>query len=115
MTKKERLRQQTELQYEMQKAGLNLVDCGNCGSTLIHETMTRVGDMYDITCPYCGYTSEPCDFPDHFHEGFESQQNFKTMTKKEIIEDLTYKVADIKHDLQVVLDILYQLDNEDDE
>ena len=37
------------------------------------------------------------------------------MTKKEIIEDLTYKVADIKYDLQVVLDTLYQLENEDDE
>ena len=37
------------------------------------------------------------------------------MTKKEIIEDLTYKVADIKCDLQVVLDILYQLENENDE
>ena len=37
------------------------------------------------------------------------------MTKKEIIEALTYKVADIKYDLQVVLDTLYQLDNEDDE
>ena len=37
------------------------------------------------------------------------------MTKKEIIEDLTYKVADIKYDLQVVLDTLYQLDNEADE
>jgi hypothetical protein len=31
------------------------------------------------------------------------------MTKKEIIEDLTHKVADIKYDLQVVLDTLYQL------
>lgn len=37
------------------------------------------------------------------------------MTKKEIIEDLCYKVADIKYDLQVVLDTLYQLENEDDE
>ena len=37
------------------------------------------------------------------------------MTKKEIIEDLTYKVAAIKDDLQVDLDTLYQLDNEDDE
>ena len=37
------------------------------------------------------------------------------MTKTEIIEDLTYKVADIKHDLQCVLDILYQLDNEDND
>jgi hypothetical protein len=37
------------------------------------------------------------------------------MTKKEIIEDLTHKVADIKYDLQVVLDILYQLENENNE
>lgn len=36
-------------------------------------------------------------------------------TKKEIIEDLCHKVADIKYDLQVVLDTLYQLDNEDDD
>ncbi len=36
----------------------------------------------------------------------------RTMTKKEIIEDLTHKVADIKYDLQVVLDTLYQLENE---
>ena len=35
------------------------------------------------------------------------------MTKKEIIEDLTHKVADIKYDLQVVLDTLYQLENEE--
>ena len=37
------------------------------------------------------------------------------MTKKEIIEDLCHKVADIKYDLQVVLDILYQLENDDDD
>ena len=40
---------------------------------------------------------------------------FILMTKKEIIEDLCHKVADIKYDLQVVLDTLYQLDNEDNE
>jgi len=37
------------------------------------------------------------------------------MSKKEIIEDLCHRVADIKYDLQVVLDILYQLDNKDDD
>ena len=46
---------------------------------------------------------------------YGSAQSRMQMTKKEIIEDLTYKVADIKYDLQVVLDTLYQLDNEDDE
>jgi len=37
------------------------------------------------------------------------------MTKKEIIEDLCHKVADIKYDLQVVLDTLYQLETDEDE
>ena len=37
------------------------------------------------------------------------------MTKKEIIEDLCHKVADIKYDLQVVLDTLYQLESEEQE
>ena len=67
---KELLAKQTDLQYKMQEAGLNLVDCGNCGSTLIHETM-RNWDTYEVTCPFCGHTSEPADFPDHFYEGFE--------------------------------------------
>jgi len=37
------------------------------------------------------------------------------MTKKEIIEDLAHRVADIKYDLQIVLDILYLLENQDNE
>lgn len=35
------------------------------------------------------------------------------MNKKEIIEGLCHKVADIKFDLQVVLDTLYRLENEE--
>ena len=53
-------------------------------------------------------TTKPCT-------SYGSAQSRMQMTKKEIIEDLTYKVADIKYDLQVVLETLYQLDNEDDE
>ena len=37
------------------------------------------------------------------------------MTKKEIIEDLRDKVADVKWDLQRVLDILDTLYHEDDD
>ena len=72
MTKKERLRQQTELQYEMQKAGLNLVDCGNCGATSLQEL-----DEDDHTCPFCGFEGDPSDFPDHFYEGFEESAEFQ--------------------------------------
>lgn len=36
----------------------------------------------------------------------------RQMTRHEIIEDLCHKVADIKYDLQQVLDTLYKLENE---
>jgi predicted RNA-binding Zn-ribbon protein involved in translation (DUF1610 family) len=41
------------------KTGINIVTCGNCGSTLLH----RIEDE-NINCPDCGFDSEPCDFPD---------------------------------------------------
>ena len=33
----------------------------------------------------------------------------------ELVKELCHKVADIKYDLQVVLDALYRLENENDE
>lgn len=51
---------QLELQLEVvAKSGINIVTCGNCGSTLLH----RIEDE-TLECPDCGYGSEPCDFPD---------------------------------------------------
>lgn len=51
---------QLELQLEVvTKSGINIVTCGNCGSTLLH----RIEDE-NIKCPDCGFDSEPCDFPD---------------------------------------------------
>lgn len=51
---------QLELQLEVvAKSGINIVTCGNCGSTLLH----RIEDE-NIKCPDCGFDSEPCDFPD---------------------------------------------------
>ena len=51
---------QLELQLEVvAKSGINIVTCGNCGSTLLH----RIEDK-NINCPDCGFDSEPCDFPD---------------------------------------------------
>lgn len=39
--------------------GINIVTCGECGSTILHEVCYK-----EITCHSCGFTSEPCDFPD---------------------------------------------------
>lgn len=43
--------------YEV--AGINIVSCGDCGSVMLH----RVGALV-LTCPYCAYSGDPCDFPD---------------------------------------------------
>ena len=113
MTRRNKRVSQEGYQKEMQGAGPNLVDCGNCGSTFIHRTSHE-----EIECPFCDHRSEPCDFPDHFHEGFSDSGEFndpEPNANKEVIENLTHKVADIKYDLQVVLDTLYQLENEDND
>ena len=38
----------------------NLVDCGNCGHTFAHRKPTPC----ELICPKCGFSSDPCDFPD---------------------------------------------------
>jgi len=109
MSRRNKRQCQEGYQHEMQGAGFNLVGCGNCGSTFLHRTEHEV-----IECPFCDYRSEPCDFPDHFHDGFADSAEFhdpEPSVDKEAIEDLCHKVADIKYDLQVVLDKLYGLDS----
>jgi hypothetical protein len=109
MSRRNKRQCQEGYQHEMQGAGFNLADCGNCGSTFLHRTEHEV-----IECPFCDYRSEPCDFPDHFHDGFADSAEFhdpEPSVDKEAIEDLCHKVADIKYDLQVVLDKLYGLDS----
>ena len=59
------------------------------------------------TKPSSTSTTTPCTLS-------VSPRNSTPMTKKEIIEDLS-QGGGHKYDLQVVLDTLYQLDNEDQE
>lgn len=75
-TIREKVLEQIYLVEEIQGvAGINIVNCGNCGSVVIHRTIPLTIDTpleeYDITCPYCDYTSEPCDFPDFIYSGME--------------------------------------------
>ena len=59
-TREEKRLEQYKLQQEIvEKSGVNIVTCGNCGSVVLH----RVGDE-EIECPDCDFVSEPCDFPD---------------------------------------------------
>jgi bacterioferritin-associated ferredoxin len=75
-TIRERVLEQIDLVEELQSvAGINIVNCGNCGSVLLHKiiplTMDTPLEDYDITCPYCDFQSEPCDFPDFLYRGME--------------------------------------------
>jgi rubrerythrin len=53
---------QKELMNLVLQSNVNIVTCGNCGDVVLH----KINDE-EITCPYCSYTSEPCDFPDLFY------------------------------------------------
>jgi rubrerythrin len=60
-------------QYDMaqdivNKTGINIVTCGNCGDVLLHNIndLDSEGTSNDIVCPSCDYKSECCDFPDLF-------------------------------------------------
>lgn len=76
MTTREKILEQIELQEEIQSNGINLVTCGSCGGVLLHRT-TSIHEDIDIVCPYCDFTSEPCDFPDYFYTGLENSEEFE--------------------------------------
>ena len=62
---KQRWDKQCEMaQQVIDKTGINIVTCGQCGHVMLHSR----DDCDNIECPHCGFTSEACDFPDFFHE-----------------------------------------------
>lgn len=82
---------QYQLITEMQSAGFNIVACGNCGHIILHKTPADT-----LICHECGYTSEPCDFPDYIHEELEEKHTLPTVKFTECEEtkdkyDLTYQ------------------------
>ena len=60
------MRKQYDILQDIQGAGYNVVTCGNCGDVLLHDIKQE-----EITCPYCNYQSDPCDFPDLFYQGWD--------------------------------------------
>lgn len=92
-TIREKILEQIDLVEKIQSvAGINIVNCGNCGSVLLHKmtpltTWTPLED-YDITCPYCDFKSEPCDFPDFLYSGMENSAEFDE--PEEIVEKIFY-------------------------
>lgn len=80
-TTREKVIEQIKLKEELQTTSkINIVNCGSCGAVLLHKVVDLEKDTptedYDITCPYCDFTSEPCDFPDFLYSGMENSAEF---------------------------------------
>lgn len=71
-TREQKILEQVELQNKIQSAGFNIVNCGHCGSVLLHEC----NDGDDIDCPYCDRVMEKSDCPDFLYEGIELSAEF---------------------------------------
>lgn len=87
-TIKEKVLEQIKLQEEIQKvSNINIVNCGDCGSVLLH----KISESEDIVCPYCGFTSEPCDFPDFLYNGMEISE--EPVVTQSLLDDAVNKIT----------------------
>jgi len=66
-TTQQKVLEQIELQEKIQSAGFNIVNCGHCGSVILHEC----NDEHDIDCPYCDRVMAKSDCPDFLYNGLE--------------------------------------------
>lgn len=64
-SKSERFQEQIDLQTKIQSCGYNIVNCGNCGSIVLHE----INEIDTIECPYCDRLMAKSDCPDYLYEG----------------------------------------------
>jgi molybdopterin/thiamine biosynthesis adenylyltransferase len=69
-TKRQIIIQQIELQEKIQSAGFNIVECGNCGTVLLHELAEG-----KIEC-FCGHDMDLSDCPDLYYSGIENNAEF---------------------------------------
>ena len=69
-TNREIVEKQIELQERIQSFGFNIIECGNCGTVLLHER----GDE-NIDC-FCGRTMDLQDCPDLYYSGIENNTEF---------------------------------------
>jgi len=90
-TKKEIALKQIELQLEIQRiSNINIVNCGNCGSTILH----RMDDNNNIEC-FCGIMAKS-DCPDLWYVGCENDSEFDEIEIKSIsIEDIVKVAIDL--------------------
>lgn len=71
-TVREKVIEQIRLQEKMQSlAKVNLVTCGNCGTTLLHDM-----NKDKIDCFACGDMLDQSDCPDYWYSGLENSEEY---------------------------------------
>jgi hypothetical protein len=69
-SKKEILNRQIFLQEKIQEKGYNIIECGSCGTILLHEINEE-----KIYC-FCDNTMSLSDCPDLYYKGIEENKEF---------------------------------------
>lgn len=77
-SRRELAEEQLELMYKIQgEANINIVNCGNCGTILLHEMKTiDSGEDHTITCFGCKEKMSLSDCPDYWYEGCINNEEF---------------------------------------
>lgn len=72
MTKREKFQEQIALMDIIRaNSGINILNCGHCGSILLHD-MTKE----NVDCPYCNTVIAECDCGDYLYSGLENNDEF---------------------------------------
>jgi ribosomal protein S27E len=72
MKTRDKIIKQIEIQEAIQSAGFNIVECGNCGSVVLH----KINKKNNIDCPYCDEIMAKSDCPDFLYSGLENNAEF---------------------------------------
>ena len=82
--KRKLVEEQIDIFFEIQAAGFNIVTCGNCGTVLLHRTVSIEAEDEGIQCFGCMEKMDHSDCPDYWYEHDENSSVFdeeKTLTE----------------------------------
>lgn len=76
-TKRELAEEQIAIQHEIQRAGFNIVICGNCDQVILH----RIDDNDELECIGCGEEMDKSDCSDLWYTGCAESAEFNEDTQ----------------------------------
>ena len=85
MTKQEAIQLQVSLQEQIQKSGVNLIECSGCNAVVFHRTATtqewQNGIPETAQCPHCDTVNFAEDCPDVYYDGMQNNREFQVKPK----------------------------------